>query len=223
VETALASTPFGVRAASLPVPWRQGEHVAIIGQTGSGKTTLEVELLRLRDHVVVIRTKSDSVKFDGYTHATAASAMDRLDIRRLVLQPKRGHQAVEIWTAIEKAWKQGRWTVAVDELFYVHQKLRLGDEVDMLLTQGRGTKLTAVVGMQRPSRISRFAISEVTHAFVFTIEGRDAKQIIGEALSPRVAEIAMQLRKHEFVYYYRPDRLVVRGYTQQLASLVRKG
>lgn len=220
----LASDPaYGGLAATLPVPWRQGEHVAIIGQTGSGKTTLEAELLRLRDHVVVARTKSDSVTFDGYEKTQRASAMDRLDARRLVLQPQRGRQAAEIWDAIEKAWRQGGWTVAIDELFYVHTKLRLGDEVDMLLTQGRGKKITTVVGMQRPSRVSRFALSEVTHAFVFTIEGRDAKQIIGQALSPRLAEVALQLRKYEFAYYYRPDRFIVRGYTQTLGSIVRKG
>ncbi|MHB8674583.1 MAG: hypothetical protein ACYDAK_13025 [Candidatus Limnocylindrales bacterium] len=209
--------------ASLPIPWRQGEHVAIIGQTGSGKTTLETRLLPLRDHVVVFRTKSDSIRFDGYETIERAAGMDRLDVRRLVLRPKRGHQAAEIYDAIERAWRQGGWTVAVDELFYVHTKLRLGDDVDMLLTQGRGKKITTVVGMQRPSRVSRFALSEVTHAFVFTIEGRDAKQIIGQALSPRLAEVALQLRKFEFAYYYRPDRLIVRGYAQGLADIIRKG
>lgn len=216
----LSDTP---RAIGVPVPWRQGEHVAIIGQTGSGKTTLEEKLLLLRDHVIVARTKSDSVKFDGYEKIKRASGMDRLDIRRLVLQPERGHQAVEIWEMIEKAWRQGGWTVAIDELFYVHTKLRLGDDVDMLLTQGRGKKLTTVVGMQRPSRVSRFALSEVTHAFVFTIEGRDAKQIIGQALSPRLSDVALQLRKYEFAYYYRPDRFIVRGYTQTLDNIIRKG
>jgi ABC-type dipeptide/oligopeptide/nickel transport system ATPase component len=209
--------------ASVPVPWRQGEHVGIVGQTGSGKTTLEVELLRLRDHVVVARTKSDSVRFDGYETVTRAAAMDRLDVRRLVLAPKRGHQAAELYEAIERAWTQGGWCVAIDELFYVHAKLHLGDEVDMLLTQGRGKKITTVVGMQRPSRVSRFALSEVTHAFIFSIEGRDAKQIIGQALSPRLAEIALELRPHEFAYYFRPTRTIIRGYTQILSSIIRKG
>lgn len=209
--------------ASLPIPWRQGEHVAVVGQTGSGKTFLEARLLPLRDNVIVLRTKADDIKFEGYTHTTTAATMDRLDVKRILLAPKRGHQAVECFDAIERAWKQGGWCVALDELFYVHQKLRLGDEVDMLLTQGRSKKLSVVVGMQRPSRISRFALSEVTHAFLFHLEGRDVKQVVGQSLSPRVAEIIELLRPHEFVYYHVPTRTIARGYAQGLSDIIRKG
>ena len=52
--------------------------------------------------------------------------------------------------------------------------------MERLLTQGRSKGISVVTGMQRPARISRFALSESTHTIAFFLEGRDRKLILIE-------------------------------------------
>lgn len=126
-------------------------------------------------------------------------------MNRLVLSPKYERQRIEFYQALDRAWKQGGWTVYVDELFYLDDKLHLREPVDRLLTQGRSKKLSIVTGMQRPSLVTRFAISQATHVITFIAEGRDAK-ILGEATNKSVEEAVQKLGRHQFVWHYRPTR-----------------
>ena len=217
----IAASPVTLPVSPGPIPWRQGEHVSIIGDTGSGKTFLEARLLALRDNVVVCRTKPDDIRFDGYKTVRTASAMDSLDEHRLLLTPKYERQAVEIADALTKAWEQGHWTMALDEVYYMTQMLKIEPYINRLLTQGRSKRITVIAGMQRPAWISRFALSQSTHVFLFSTEGRDTKTI-AQALTPRLVDIVGVLRKHEFAYYHRPSRSITRGYAQGLAGLIVK-
>ena len=202
-----------------PIPWKQGEHMAIIGDTGSGKTFLEARLMELRDNVVVCRTKPDDIKFPGFKVVRTATAMDVTG--RYLLTPKYERQAIEIADALTKAWEQGHWTIAIDELYYATNMLKLDAYVNRLLTQGRSKRITVITGMQRPAWISRFALSQSTHTFLFVTEGRDTTTI-SQALSPRLAAVVGELRKHEFVYFHRPSRTIRRGYAQNLEGLIVK-
>ena len=215
----LATQPAIVPVSPGPIPWKQGEHMAIIGDTGSGKTFLESRLLALRDNVVVCRTKPDDIKFPGFKAVRTAGAMD--ETGKYLLTPKYERQAVEIADALDRAWKDGHWTIALDELYYIINMLKIEAYVDRLLTQGRSKRITVVTGMQRPAWVSRFALSQATHAFLFVTEGRDTKTI-SQALSPRLADVVGELRKHEFAYYHRPSRTIRRGYAQNLGELIVK-
>lgn len=205
-----------------PIKWEQGEHVCVIGDTGSGKTFLIRELIALRDYVLFIRTKADPLPLPGFTLARKADAMDDPRNARILLEPKRHARAREIWRAMRKAWDQGRWTIVFDELYYIDAILRMGDEVNEFLTQGRSGKFTAVVGMQRPVAITRFAISQSTHAFVSLTEGRDTITI-SQALTPRLKPVVGNLSHHEFAYFHRPSRYIARLYAQQLSEVLVKG
>lgn len=207
---------------SLPIRWAQGEHVAIIGQTGSGKTYLETKLLPLRDHVVMLRTKADDNRFPGFHRIEHDRNLIDRRYTRFVLDPKYEQQGYQGALMLDRAWHEGGWTVAIDELYYASQELRLTPFVNRLLTQGRSKRITVVTGMQRPAWVSRFALSEVTHAFVFRLEGRDAKTIIGQSLSPRLWEAVEQLHGYDFAYYHRPSRTVAIGNARSLGRLITR-
>jgi hypothetical protein len=132
------------------------------------------------------------------------------DTRRdsFTLNPQYEHQRREFLLAYEKAWRQGGWTVYVDELFYQSERLHLAEPIERLLTQGRSKNLSVAVGMQRPARISRFAISESTHVLSFGLEGRDAREL-SHATTRAMEDAVRGLPEHHFAWFRRPHTLWV--------------
>lgn len=132
-----------------------------------------------------------------------AAAMDDTRHDSFTINPRYENQRREFYLALERAWKQGSWTVYVDELFYLSERLRLTEPVERLLTQGRSKNISMAIGMQRPARISRFAISESTHVLSFGLEGRDAKEL--SFATTRAMEDAVRgLPEHHFAWFRRP-------------------
>jgi hypothetical protein len=158
--------------------------------------------------VLALRSKPDDVRYPGYKLARKAKAMDDARLNRILLDPKYERQQAEFWGALERAWKQGGWSVYLDELFYLNEQLDLEWPVDRLLTQGRSKGITVISGMQRPVRITRFAIGESRHVVSFGLEGRDAAEL-GQATSKSVADAARQLGEHEFVWYRKPGAIYI--------------
>lgn len=203
-----------------PVPWRIGEHVAVIGDTGTGKTYLMSRLADLRNYVVMLRTKSDDIKFRDMVRVKDTRAMGSLYDTRLLITPPFKEQARIGADMMSRAWKQGGWTVFNDELFYITDVLRLNIHVDMLLTQGRSKKLSIVNGMQRPVRITRFAISQATHVFAFRLENKDAK-FVAEATSEDAEPVMRNLQQFQFAHFHRPTRTVAVGNANDLGKIIR--
>lgn len=206
------------RSLGLPTVWRPGEHVAVVGDTGSGKTYLVSKLTALRHYVVMLRTKPDDIEFPGFVPSQTADAMERWNAERILLSPKLSRQAREIKSALQRTWEHGGWTTVVDELWYAERRLGLSKDIENLLTQGRSKKISMVVGMQRPSQVSRFAIAECTHLFVFRLEGRDAKTV-SEASSPRMHPLILGLQGHDFAYFHRGKRVAVIGNANELGGI----
>lgn len=202
--------------------WEQGEHIALVGDTGSGKTFLLARLLEYRSYTVVLRTKDDAIRFKGAKRVTKASQLDisaNQNEAHYLLDPPYARQAYEGYRLMERVWAEGGWTIALDELWYIEQELRLSRSVNRLLTQGRSLGISVIAGMQRPAQISRFTLSQATHLFAFASEGRDI-QTLAEAFTPRLKDIVPRLRRYEFVYYYRPERFITTGYAQNLGKLL---
>lgn len=176
-------------------------------------------MVKLREYVVILRTKPDNIKFDGFHKARKADILDDPYKTRILLQPHLDAQQREAYAMLDRVWEQGGWTVVVDELWYVEKRLRLGMQVETLLTQGRSKDISVIVGMQRPAQISRFAISQCTHLFSFRVEGRDL-QTIKESTTPRIVEPIANLRGHKFVYYHRGDRTVAIGDAKTLDRII---
>ena len=189
------------------------------GDTGSGKTTLANVLLHARTYTLALRSKADDSPLPGVRIRRASDFGARADINRYLLDPPYEAQLPAFWNAMETVWKQGHWTVYLDELFYLSQlkdkEHRLNERIERLLTQGRSKHITVVSGMQRPVNVSRYALSQSTHLIAFGAEGRDVKildDVAGEAFALAVADLG----RYEFAWFYRPTRKVWRGRVQDL-------
>jgi hypothetical protein len=211
----------------MPNKWKQGEHVFIVGDTGQGKTYLEAKLLVYRKYVMYLKSKPDDIKFPGFRKIGNHFDIGRnpfdngVAVTRWLLQPKfnsLGLQHVNFKQAFQRAWHEGGWTVVVDEAFFQTKKLKLGDDIDMLVTQGRSKNITMVVGVQRPAWISRFPMSQATHVFIFRCDGRDLKAL-GEAFSPTIIKPVQELQGHDFVYFNRATREVKTGNANRLGEI----
>lgn len=204
---------------NLPVSWKQGEHVGVVGRTGSGKTYLISKLVQMRRYVVIFRTKPDKNKFPGFDIVRKASAMEHWRSERLLLEPEYDQQAVEGYRMLDRAWKDGGWTIVIDENWYAEQQLGLKNYIIRLLTQGRSKDISVVVGMQRPVDISRFALSEITHLFTFRCEGRDLKFSLRDSTVDEIVPAVRSLRGHNFVYYNAAKEIIATGNANQLGKV----
>ena len=202
-------------------PWLQGEHVTVIGDTGTGKTFLISRLVRLRQYVVVFKTKGDpddDSKWRGFKRTRFAKTLRDPKYSRIVLEPEYRYQAREGWLALEHAFRQGGWTFVIDEQWHA-ERLGLKAQIERMLTQGRSLNLSAVIGMQRPVQATRFAISQSTHLFTFRLEGRDTKTV-ADSTTPRIVPIIESLRGHDFAYYNRARRSVATGNAKSLGRVI---
>jgi len=205
--------------SDLPIRWKQGEHIGVVGRTGSGKTYLIGKLVQMRQYVTIFRTKPDKNKFPGFVTVRKAAAMDHWRSERLLLEPEYHRQAAEGYGMLERAWRDGGWTIAVDENWYAEQ-IGLKPYVIRLLTQGRSKDISVIVGMQRPVDISRFALSEITHLFVFRCEGRDLKFSLRDSTVDAIVPAVRSLRGHDFVYYNAAREIVTTGNANKLSAVI---
>lgn len=202
-----------------PVAWKQGQHVGVVGRTGSGKTYLISKLVQMRRYVVIFRTKPDNNRFPGFTTVRHADAMDHWRSERLLLEPDYERQAIEGYRMLDRAWKDGSWTIVIDENWYAENQLGLRDWIVRLLTQGRSKNISVIVGMQRPVDISRFAMSEITHLFCFRCEGRDLKFSLRDSTVDEIVPAVRNLRGHDFVYYNSAKQTLTSGNANRLSSI----
>jgi DNA helicase HerA-like ATPase len=218
-----------------PFPWMPGEHMAVIGDTGTGKTYLMAKaILPLRKYVVVFKTKADDdddSKWRGYHRIRTAKGIRDERYERFLLDPVYRSQAREGYDLLDRVWRQGGWTIVIDEGWYT-EKLGLQPYIERLLTQGRSTHISVVFGQQRPVATSRFVISQTSHLFTFRVEGRDADTIaeattprllpyISERYAERTGDSSHLLTGFDFAYYHRPSRTVGVGNARTLGHLIR--
>lgn len=204
---------------NLPIHWKQGEHIAIVGRTGSGKTYLVSKLTQLRQYVVILRTKPDKNKFPNFVTVRHASAMQHWRSERILLEPEYRYQALEGYRMLEQSWQDGGWTVVIDENWYAEQ-IGLKPYIIRGLTQGRSKDISMMVGMQRPVDISRFALSEITHLFVFRCEGRDLKFSLRDSTVDEIVPAVRNLKGHNFVYYNAAKEIITTGNANALDRVI---
>lgn len=156
--------------------WNHGEHVALIGPTGQGKTTLLTRLLPIHPYVVVFATKprDDSMSrliAGGYQKITRWQSLDAAHYPRRVLWPdatkmdSRDHQKNVFEHAMQKIYLEGGWTLAIDELWYVSNILRMSEDVKIYLLQARALEISLLVATQRPASIPVEVYDQSTHLF----------------------------------------------------------
>lgn len=157
--------------------WQQGEHVALIGPTGQGKTTLLHNLLPLHPYVVVFATKPRDesmeglIKTGGYYPIKRWQSLDPKKFPRRVLWPDAfdldslQHQREVFHHAFARIYREGGWTIAVDELWYINNILKLEMDVKTYLLQARALGISLLVATQRPAWVPLEVYDQSTHLF----------------------------------------------------------
>lgn len=156
--------------------WEQGEHVALIGPTGQGKTTLLTNLLPLHPYVVVFATKPKDESMSrlirtGYYPVKEWQRLDPKQYPRRVLWPDAGQldsvltQKNVFHDAFQKIYREGGWTVAIDELWYIDNVLKLEMDVKLYLLQARALGISLLAATQRPAWVPLEIYDQSTHLF----------------------------------------------------------
>lgn len=170
--------PWDVFARTLQ--WKHGEHFGLIGPTGLGKTTMLVNLLPLHPFVVVFATKPKDKTMDGlinsgYLKIRKWQSISATQFPRRVLWPDasklNSHMSQrEIFhDAFERIYREGGWTVALDETWYIDNKLRLGEDVKTFLLQARSLGISLVTATQRPAWVPREIYTSSTHLMFWRV------------------------------------------------------
>lgn len=197
------------------LPWKNGEHFALIGPTGYGKTTMLVHLLDKHKYVTVFATKPEDETMDGLIQHAGYLRLDRwrsLDPKkfpRRVLWPDASHidsiglQREVFHDAFAKIYREGGWTVALDETWYVSNVLKLEADIKMYLLQARSLDISLAAAFQRPAWVPRELYSSCTHIMIWkTNDEEDLKSLsgIGAISAELIREIVMRLEPHQVLY-----------------------
>ncbi len=195
--------------------WQRGEHVALIGPTGQGKTTMMRHILPRHPFVTIFATKpaDDSlmpfIRSHGYTRIERWQSQDPTISPRRILWPDasridsiaRQHDVFK--EAFDKIYRERAWTTAIDELWWIANKLKLRGEVDTTLTQGRSIHMSMVNSTQRPAWIPTSVYDQSTHLFFWRNNDGRAQQRLGEinnVNSTLVRDIVGNLERHQTLY-----------------------
>ena len=176
VSTLAPRVPWDEFVTSV-LKWQQGEHVALIGPTGQGKTTLLTQLLPLHPHVTVFATKPKDesmerlIRFGGYYPIRKWQSLDPAKFPRRVLWPDAMTldsdrvQSEVFHDAFSRIYREGGWTVAIDELWYIINILKLERDVKTYLLQARALGISLLCATQRPAWVPLEVYDQSTHLF----------------------------------------------------------
>jgi hypothetical protein len=162
--------------------WKPGQHVAIIAPTGQGKSTVLVTLMeRCRKYVLAFDPKSgdDTLAKCGYPRLNQwpprSRDYDRMakgEAVKFLVGPKinrrrdRPHLIEVQARALEGAFDDGGWSVAIDELQIAAEKMKQADAIDELLIAARTRKVSVVSLFQRPAEVPRAAYQMASWIFL---------------------------------------------------------
>ena len=194
--------------------WKAGEHFALIGPTGQGKTTMELNLLPLHPYVTVFATKPRDVTMDyliqtGYVKFERWHSADPRQYPRRVLWPdatridSTERQAEVFHHAFGAIYREGGWTVALDETWYVNNILKLGMDIKTYLLQARSLGISLLCATQRPAYIPLEIYDQSTHLMFWRDnDERNLERIsgIGWRSANLIRELVSGLERFQVLY-----------------------
>lgn len=187
----------------------------MIGPTGQGKTTAIMNLLPLHRFTVAFATKPR----DASMEALISSGYIRLDRWRRGMDPVEYPRRV-IWpdaTSLEstdiqrevfadafaRIYREGGWTLALDETWYMDQMLNLGKQIKLYLLQARSLNISLVSATQRPAWVPRELYTSCTHLFFWrTNDETDLNSLSGIGFSSArlIREAVSALDQFQMLY-----------------------
>lgn len=190
------------------IPYRQGDHLTLIGPTGSGKSVLARDLIARRRFAAIAVTKvRDSTWADLRWPMTRTWPPPR-DGRWLVWPTSRdpdqliARQRFTFDRMLADAFARGGYTILLDEVRHVSERLGLKGLCETLWLQGRSLGVGLVSCSQRPVWIPSEAVSQARWLVTFrTRDGRDVRRL-AEASGhdgERIEWVVGSLPPHAFV------------------------
>lgn len=194
--------------------WKQGEHVAMIGTSGQGKSTLAKTIIPIRNYVVVFVTKARDplfalLKKDGFKKVSEFQGVPDIAPKQLLAPSlsKGKSSMVDQRKVFEDAMYQvfaaGNWCIWLDELRYITDNLKLQQDVEFLLLQGRALGISLVSLTQRPVKVPLEVFDQSTHLFFWRdTDEANRRRIggIGGVSGAILWEEVASLEQYEFIY-----------------------
>ncbi len=179
------------------------------GMTESGKTTLAQYLLIRRPYVVALDTKG-ALDWGSRWHLhTRFSALQDDKHSHLIYRPPYrevlDHDAMDRFFAW--IWLRKNTTAYVDELLEITDRQEAPFHLRQNYQRGRSPRKIAMwAGVQRPSLIPTYCMSEAQAWFVFYLGNADDRDRVEDYAPALDADDIGALRKHEFLVYHAWDR-----------------
>ena len=196
--------------------WKAGEHMSLIGPTGLGKTTMLVNVLPMHPFVSVFATKprdktmSGLIRDSGYVRFERwPNGLDPVQYPRRVIWPDASKldshttQKVVFQDAFARIYREGGWTLALDETWYVDDILGLGREIKTYLLQARSLDISLLSAFQRPAWVPRELYSSSTHLMFWrTNDETDLRSLsgVGFRSAALIRDVVSDLDLYQVLY-----------------------
>jgi hypothetical protein len=208
--------------------WYQGEHVVILGPTGTGKTFHVQPILECRgDHTCIIALKPRDDTLERFRHGhnygykryhIIKKWPPQYGVRPVIYWEKPGgledlqEQGKRVHKALNQMYREGGWTIFIDEAGYMAGTLGLGKAIGVLLNQGRSSRISVVLCVTRPTsviaRVPKEAFSQPRHKLIFKYENADELKA--------AAQVADMSQKQLEVYQKELNTYHPKGFTDFL-------
>lgn len=218
--------------------WFQGEHIVIVGPTGSGKTHVSPDILSIRDFVVCLALKPRDETVNRFTKPFGKDETKYKLVKRWPYDfgPKKlvywekpksidkiPEQAMRVHGSLNRMYREGYWTIYMDDAGYLSGTLGLGKAIGVLLNQGRSSGISCVVVVTRVSsliaRMPKEAFSQTRHKIIFKYDNDDELKAISQIIDidrSQLKMLQMKLQTHgekgysDFLYFGKGKVIIVR-------------